>query len=204
MLACIFIQQCQLTVAFAPPQISNFLGSSSTDIVSISHLRIQSSTIDSPSGRMSDFQERMKKIVQSTQKNKSLPSFSPGNVLHVSTLEEYKKVIGTNKDEKLIVVRFYAPWCKACKAIAPAFYRLASLYSNTLFIDVPVTPENANLHQGLGVPSLPYAHIYHPNGGLVEEMKISKKHFPNFARSLKFYVQGGCNIDEAPVDDLEP
>lgn len=92
---------------------------------------------------------------------------------------------------------------KACKAIAPAFYRLASLYSDALFIDVPVTPDNANLHQGLGVPSLPYAHIYHPISGLVEEAKISKKHFPNFARSLKFYVQGVCSIEDAP-DMLQP
>lgn len=121
----------------------------------------------------------------------------------VETLEEFKKVICSNKDDKLIVVRFYAPWCKACKAIAPAFYRLASLYTDALFIDVPVTPDNANLHQGLGVPSLPFAHIYHPTGGLVEELKISKKHFANFARSLKFYVQGGCSIEEAP-DILEP
>ena len=110
--------------------------------------------------------------------------------MKLETLEEYKNIVGGNKD-KLIVVRFYAPWCKvrralkpthgltwylllgsdnhcilqfqivltrpitffiltiqACKAIAPAFYRLAATYTNALFIDVPVTAENANLHQG--------------------------------------------------------
>lgn len=109
--AFIFAQQCQLTVAFAPRQISNTLVSS-IDIVGISNIQLQAATIDSPSGSMSNFQERMKKIVQSTQKNKTPPKQLPGNVLHVSTLEDYKKVIGSNKDEKLIVVRFYAPWCK--------------------------------------------------------------------------------------------
>eukprot|EP00979_Chaetoceros_neogracilis_P016049 scaffold6860_cov297-Chaetoceros_neogracile.AAC.47 len=84
----------------------------------------------------------------------------------------------------------------ACKAIAPAFYRLASTYKTALFIDVPVTAENANLHQGLGVTSLPFGHIYHPTGGLVEEIKISKKFFPNFARVLKSYVNGLCDVGE--------
>ena len=61
-----------------------------------------------------------------------------------------------------------------------------------MFVDVPVTPENADLHQGLGVPSLPFGHIYHPTRKLVEELKISKKHFPFFARTLKTYIDGEC------------
>lgn len=63
-------------------------------------------------------------------------------------------------------------------------------------MDVPVTPENANLHQGLGVPSLPFGHIYHPTGGLVEELKIAKKNFPKFARVLKYYLDGKCDVEE--------
>ena len=48
----------------------------------------------------------------------------------------------------------------------------------------------------LGVTSLPFGHIYHPTGGLVEELKISKKYFPKFARVLKSYVEGLCDIEE--------
>jgi hypothetical protein len=62
-------------------------------------------------------------------------------------------------------------------------------------VDVPVTPENANLHQGLGVPSLPYSHIYHPTGRLVEELKISKKHFKTFSKVLKTYVDEQCDVE---------
>ncbi len=69
-------------------------------------------------------------------------------------------------------------------------------------MDVPVTPENANLHQGLGVPSLPYGHIYHPTGKLVEELKISKKHFTKFATILKTYVDEECGIEYDENDVL--
>jgi hypothetical protein len=65
-----------------------------------------------------------------------------------------------------------------------------------IFLEVPVTNDNANLHQGLEVPSLPYGHIYHPTSGLVEEMKISRKYFHNLVRMVKWYEDGMCNLDE--------
>eukprot|EP00553_Chaetoceros_curvisetus_P000353 CAMPEP_0204630854 /NCGR_PEP_ID=MMETSP0717-20131115/21379_1 /ASSEMBLY_ACC=CAM_ASM_000666 /TAXON_ID=230516 /ORGANISM="Chaetoceros curvisetus" /LENGTH=168 /DNA_ID=CAMNT_0051648241 /DNA_START=318 /DNA_END=824 /DNA_ORIENTATION=+ len=155
---------------------------------------------------MSDFQRRMRKLVNGQQKQnrsstiKKKKSKAPDNLVRIDTLEEYKRVVGGAKDDKLVAVRFFAPWCKACKAIAPSFYRLSVTYPDILFVDVPVTPENANLHQGLGVPSLPFGHIYHPEGGLVEELRISKKYFPAFARALKSYSEGSCSIAEDETD----
>lgn len=156
------------------------------------------STFDNPPSEMSEFQKRMRRIVTTPARRKNGDekklSKAPKNLKIVKTLDDYKKIIG--KTDKLVVVRFYAPWCKACKAIAPAFYRLATKYPNVLFVDVPVTPENANLHQGLGVSSLPFGHLYDPTGGLVEEMKMSKRFFPAFARALKMYADGICDIEE--------
>ena len=78
---------------------------------------------------------------------------------------------------------------QACKAMAPAFYHLALKNPDTLFVDVPVKEGNANLHQGLGVPSLPYGHVYHPVDGLVEEMGITKKFMPEFRNKLQGYMK---------------
>lgn len=161
---------------------------------------VSATAFDSPpSSEMSDFQRRMRNLInsKSDKKKKSLQrnQNAPKNLMRIDTLEEYKHVISGNRDQ-LIVVRFYAPWCKACKAIAPAFYRLAITYPKTLFIDVPVTPDNANLHQGLGVTTLPFGHVYHPTGGLVEEIKMSKKHFARFAQVLKTYIDGKCEMDD--------
>lgn len=155
-----------------------------------------SATFDKPRSREDSFERRMRNLVQKdVQKPRSRNSKVPKNLKQVKTLQDYKKVVGDER-ERLVVVRFYAPWCKACKAIAPSFYRLATIYEKVLFVDVPVTPENANLHQGLEVPSLPFAHIYHPAGGLVEEMKLSRKFFGKFARTLKSYVEGQCEVED--------
>jgi len=149
---------------------------------------------------MSSFANRMKNIIkkdaQKADEMKAQKAGLPTNVVRLSTLSDFKKVVVDENKDKIVVVRWYAPWCKACKAVAPAFYRLASMYPNVVFADVPVTPDNVNLHQGLEVPSLPYSHIYHPMGKkLVEELKISKRFFPAFARTLKTYVDGACSIE---------
>ena len=127
----------------------------------------------------------------------------PPNVHVVETLADYKKVI-CNEKERIAVARFYAPWCKACKAVAPLYYHMATKYPDTLFVDVPVTGQNAKLHQGLGVPSLPYGHIYHPQAGLVEELKLTRKHVADFDRRLESYITGQCDLSTAPTPPPQP
>jgi hypothetical protein len=62
---------------------------------------------------MSPFQKRMLERMNPTTKKKPLVRNKniPENLMNIETLEEYKNIVGGNKD-KLIVVRFYAPWCK--------------------------------------------------------------------------------------------
>ena len=117
----------------------------------------------------------------------------PSNVRMIETLQEYKTIVG-DEPNKVVAVRFYATYCKACQAVAPLFYRLATLYPDAMFIDVPVTENNASLHQGLGVPSLPYAHIYHPMVGLAEEQKLTRNYIQSFKEKLHSYTSGSCPI----------
>ena len=68
--------------------------------------------------------------------------------------------------------------------------------SKVKFVEVPLTKETEYLLNGLGVPSVPFAHVYHPDVGLVEEMKVSKPHFALFSKKLSSYVVGRCTISE--------
>lgn len=137
-------------------------------------------------------------------RNNKLPSHdsqtlaSPELMTEVSTLQDYKRVVADERDQ-LVVVLFYAPWCRACKATQPLFRKLARDYQapsmGVKFVRVPLTRTNGFLHDGLGVPSLPYAHIYHPTAGLVEERKINKHVFEDFRGVLQDYVSGECEIN---------
>jgi len=63
--------------------------------------------------------------------------------------------------------------------------------------------DNAYLHEGLGVPSIPFGHIYYPNAGLVEEQKINKHVFANFEKTLEQYLQGYCHVPEQENEGLD-
>jgi thiol-disulfide isomerase/thioredoxin len=113
------------------------------------------------------------------------------------TMEDYKTVV-VDEQDKVVVVRFFAPWCRACKAVAPLYEQLAFQYNSgkVKFVQVPLTKRNSHLHQGLGIPSLPFAHIYHPEVGLCEEMSMNKNKFSTFRDILETYIDGSCNVPQ--------
>lgn len=131
------------------------------------------------------------------EKTKARPRHGRDVVKRIDNIEEYKVVV-VDETEKISVVRFYANWCKTCKAAEPQFYKLAAEYNShgVQFVEVPLTRRNAYLHEGLGVPTVPWVHIYHPEVGLCEERKLSKKHVQNVRRCLECYVFGCCNMDD--------
>jgi len=119
----------------------------------------------------------------------------PTNLETVNTLAQYTDKINQMKDSHIIVTKFYADWCKSCKAISSLFRRLARRHPDVTFIEVPVQLENADLHQGLNITAVPFAHIYYPSAGLVEEKMISNSHWSEFEKVFKTYREGSCNID---------
>jgi len=121
----------------------------------------------------------------------------------VDTLQDYKKEV-VDEPSSIVVVRFFAPWCKSCKASMPLFKKMVLEHSNSnvKFVQVPLTKDTAYIHEGLGVPSIPYGHIYYPNVGLVEEKKINKKVFKEFRDALDSYVVGSCDLPELVEEDV--
>ena len=92
--------------------------------------------------------------------------------------------------ERIAVVRFYFPSCRACKGGTPAFDALARKFPGLNWVEVPVTKDNAALHQGLGVPTVPFGHVYVPGAGLVEELRMVRPQMEHVGEILEFYVEG--------------
>jgi hypothetical protein len=107
---------------------------------------------------------------------------------------------------------------QACRAVAPHYYRMARQHSGpqsepqqpqhgggdrcgmVKFVDVPVSDRNAALHQGLGIPTLPYLHCYHPHAGLVEEHRFTRRDVKAVEHLLRCYVTGSCPLASALGD----
>jgi len=154
----------------------------------------------SESSKLSAFRQKLERSLRQTSENKPRRRRSESKqplsvVTMVDNLQDYKSVVAEERN-KITVVRFYATWCKACRAIKPKFYQLSQLHPEVSFVEVPVTEQNSDLHQGLGIPSLPFGHIYHPDAGLVEEMKIGRASFGKFAKTMSWYADGFCQLKE--------
>jgi len=166
--------------------------------VATHHTSSSSSTTTSPRS----FEDRMRGVLgrQERQQTASSHLTLPSNVHMVHTLEEYKEVVG-NEHERMVVVGFFASeWCKACQAAVPWFYKLAQHFPSLKFVHVPVTAQNVNLHQGLGVERLPSGHLYHPTEGLIQDdLRMTKKRLAgsqsDISQLLQWYVQGSCELN---------
>ena len=90
-----------------------------------------------------------------------------------------------SETEKLVVVRFHAPYCKACQTVRVAFERIASSNPHIKFVDVLI--KDRLDYPNHDVPATPYAHIYHPKLGLVEHSPISRRQLSPFKNALKWW-----------------
>jgi thiol-disulfide isomerase/thioredoxin len=118
-------------------------------------------------------------------------------VVHsVNTFDEYESVV-RDETERIVVVRFHAPYCKACQAIRVAYDRLVKQSSPDVvkFVDVSITEKNS-LGEQLEIPGVPFGQIYLPGIGLVEELLMSRRHMAKFRKVLGWYVDEKCEIPE--------
>lgn len=148
----------------------------------------------------------------STSTTSDRPKHMIPNVISIDNIIDYKTVV-VDEEESIVVVRFFASWCKSCRASEPFFRNIVSRYVGSLpqrrnenfgvgdahrrpvkFVQVQLTRKTAYLQEGLGVPSVPFVHVYHPEAGLVEERKFSKKYMAEFAEVLESYVVGSCDL----------
>ena len=68
----------------------------------------------------------------------------------VDNIVDYKSVV-VDERKKIVVVRFFASWCRSCKATEPVFNKLVKQSPDDVkFVQVPLTKETAYLQEGLG------------------------------------------------------
>ena len=61
----------------------------------------------------------------------------PENMVFAVSAEVFDEIIGHGKTAgQLVVVKFFAPWCQACKALYPKFIQIAEHNPDVTFIKV--------------------------------------------------------------------
>mmetsp|Transcript_21932 Transcript_21932/g.27134 ORF Transcript_21932/g.27134 Transcript_21932/m.27134 type:complete len:217 (+) Transcript_21932:109-759(+) len=124
----------------------------------------------------------------SGRRRKSCKRNRPSNVRVIHTLQEYRAAVTTEYDN-IVVVNFFASWCKKCQRIKPLFYYLAKQNPSLIFVEVPVSSRNRDLQSDLSLRGVPYGHIYVPKIGLAEELPLFRNVFPIFEKLLLTYIE---------------
>lgn len=81
----------------------------------------------------------------------------------------------TLKENRNVVVKYYASWCGTCRLFAPKFRRLSEdeKYAHVKFLDVDAE-RNPNARKRANVENLPTFAVFH-DGELVESSSTSKE-----------------------------
>jgi thiol-disulfide isomerase/thioredoxin len=126
--------------------------------------------------------------------------------------------------EKIVVVKFYAGFCKACKAMSPKFKQLAHTYQTEQETGVDKRGQTSNLKQefvfseiefmanrelckSLGIKRLPAVHFYYGDHGKIEDFVAGPKKISILKEKLAAYGELGmeaCSGEVLPVfmDDI--
>jgi thiol-disulfide isomerase/thioredoxin len=141
--------------------------------------------------------ENVKHLAYPPQPTQLTPSENQiPNMFELSTRKQFKEHVKDQK-EKMTIVRFHAPFCRACKAMQPAWERLARENPNINFINVEYNKQNVEtraLISQLRINKVPFGQVYHPSAGLVESANFNKKHFSNVVKHIEWYVQEQCGL----------
>mmetsp|Transcript_23141 Transcript_23141/g.36451 ORF Transcript_23141/g.36451 Transcript_23141/m.36451 type:complete len:199 (-) Transcript_23141:409-1005(-) len=95
----------------------------------------------------------------------------------VLTVEDFYDVMRENKD-KIVVVKFYATWCTACKTISKKYERLAKDFDGSTFKFCQIElEESKDLCKALDVKVLPSVHFYKGRQGKIEDMSCGPRNW---------------------------
>lgn len=89
-------------------------------------------------------------------------------VHQIATIEEFTSKVSDNKDNKLIVVDFWATWCGPCVRIAPVLQKIADENEDIIVYKVDVD-ENPDTMEAQGIECMPTFKFF-KNGECVETL----------------------------------
>lgn len=98
---------------------------------------------------------------------------------HLAFLEKYP--------DKILIVKFFAPWCRACKGLEPKFVQLSKdkKYNGLPLIFAQLSVAHSKEYvKGLGILALPSIHIYAGREGLVENFPCGPSKVPVLKKKI--------------------
>lgn len=138
----------------------------------------------------------------------NLPPLSSHGIYRIASEDEYKLLIEANPD-KLIIIKFFASYCRACRALAPKFI---AVKEDEQLNGLPIVwaefqskPSNKELFQVLRVVTLPTVHFYDGSkgGGLVENFPCGPSKIPFLKKKLARFINNRVDPSTLKLKEID-
>mmetsp|Transcript_18737 Transcript_18737/g.40326 ORF Transcript_18737/g.40326 Transcript_18737/m.40326 type:complete len:687 (-) Transcript_18737:311-2371(-) len=138
--------------------------------------------------------QQAEETAMSPQEGGPFPRLGDDGVYDIKNREEHQAFLEANKD-KLIVMKVFAPWCRACKGLAPKFL---SVVKDQKYKELPIVwaqltiQHNKEFVKSIGVIALPTVQFY-VGGQISDTFPCGPSKFPVLKRKLAQLVN--TNVD---------
>lgn len=116
--------------------------------------------------------------------------------------DEYDALIEkATAENRVVAIKFYAGWCRACKAMKPKYDRVTEDWPDVEFYEL-LFENNKALCRELGIKVLPYVEIIAGDAGKVEGFTCGSSKIPLLQEKLEAHGHHGQCGDEDSASDL--
>jgi len=124
-------------------------------------------------------------------------------VRRLSGREDYDTALQRSR-ENLVVIKYYASWCRACKALAPKVEKIARSNPGVTFYEIEFESNKA-MCKDIGIRVLPWIQFYQ-DGKVVESFSCGPSKSQQISKRLETYATGECELPEGDdgVDASDP
>ena len=104
-------------------------------------------------------------------------------------------------NEQLLVVKFFAPWCRSCKSIQAKFSKLARSTPQHSFAEVNWVASRS-LCKKLGIKILPYMEIVAGKKGKIDSFTCGPSKISMLVGKLEDTATAYCGMDDVECTDI--
>lgn len=125
----------------------------------------------------------------------------------IRTMKQYEAFV-LDETEKLVIIRFHAPWCRVCKGTDVAYERYATKIQRAYpqkvqfcSVNFDGKEETTTLKDtlleahGIDIREVPVGLLFHPQErGIVGKVKLNRKHLSSLKDKVAAYLEGGADL----------
>lgn len=120
-----------------------------------------------------------------------LPPQSKDGIYQLQSERQYQLLLQSNPD-KLVVVKFYASYCQACRALAPKFVAVKEDEQMqglpVIWAEYQSSRNSKDLFRQIAVLTLPTVHFYDGSRGLIENFPCGPAKIPMLKKKLARFL----------------